>query len=123
MHEEPLVEALPSTKNLETASRIGFYVNQLVDDGATLQIGFGHLPYAILQHPDRQKGSGHSHPTDHRRLFAPVREKGDHQPQEDPAARKGGGIAVHGIGKAVPLCGQQPHVLPFDHRRLSTTPP
>jgi acyl-CoA hydrolase/ribosomal protein S18 acetylase RimI-like enzyme len=48
-YEEPLVEALPSIKDKETASRIGFYVNQLVDDGATLQIGFGHLPYAILQ--------------------------------------------------------------------------
>ncbi|MGD8700995.1 MAG: GNAT family N-acetyltransferase [Desulfosarcina sp.] len=48
-HEEPLVEALPSIKDKETASRIGFYVNQLVDDGATLQIGFGHLPYAVLQ--------------------------------------------------------------------------
>jgi len=47
--EEPLVEALPSIKDQETASRIGFYVNQLVDDGATLQIGFGHLPFAILQ--------------------------------------------------------------------------
>ena len=47
--EEPLVEALPSIKNPETSSRIGFYVNQLVDDGATLQIGFGHLPTAILQ--------------------------------------------------------------------------
>ncbi|BBO66498.1 hypothetical protein DSCA_04280 [Desulfosarcina alkanivorans] len=48
-YEEPLVEALPSIKNSEIASRIGFYVNQLVEDGATLQIGFGHLPYAILQ--------------------------------------------------------------------------
>jgi acyl-CoA hydrolase/GNAT superfamily N-acetyltransferase len=50
LYEEPLVEALPSIKNTETAARIGFYVNQLVDDGATLQIGFGHLPYAILEH-------------------------------------------------------------------------
>jgi acyl-CoA hydrolase/GNAT superfamily N-acetyltransferase len=48
-YEEPLVEALPSIKDKETSSRIGFYVNQLVDDGATLQIGFGHLPYAVLQ--------------------------------------------------------------------------
>jgi len=43
------VETVPSIKNQEIANRIGFYVNQLVDDGATLQIGFGHLPYAILQ--------------------------------------------------------------------------
>jgi acyl-CoA hydrolase len=73
-YEEPLVEALPSIKNSEIASRIGFYVNQLVDDGATLQIGFGHLPYAILQHPDQQERSGHPHPVDHRR-FLPLLEK------------------------------------------------
>lgn len=48
-YEEPLVEAVPSFKNPEVADRIGFYVNQLVDDGATLQIGFGHLPNTILQ--------------------------------------------------------------------------
>jgi acyl-CoA hydrolase/RimJ/RimL family protein N-acetyltransferase len=46
--EEPLVETLPMAKNQEVAMRIGYYVNQLVDDGATLQIGFGHLPNAIL---------------------------------------------------------------------------
>lgn len=47
-HEEPLVETLPSDKNQEIAKRIGFYVNQLVDDGATIQVGFGHLPNAVL---------------------------------------------------------------------------
>ncbi|MBC2710951.1 MAG: GNAT family N-acetyltransferase [Desulfosarcina sp.] len=57
-YEEPLVEALPSIKNSETSSRIGFYVNQLVDDGATLQIGFGHLPYAILQNMTNKKDLG-----------------------------------------------------------------
>jgi acyl-CoA hydrolase/GNAT superfamily N-acetyltransferase len=57
-HEEPLVEALPSIKDRETASRIGFYVNQLVDDGATLQVGFGHLPYAILQNLTDKKDLG-----------------------------------------------------------------
>lgn len=48
--EEPLVEALPDEKGPEIASRIGYYVSQLVDDGATMQIGFGRLPYAILPH-------------------------------------------------------------------------
>ncbi|BBO89679.1 bifunctional acetyl-CoA hydrolase/transferase family protein/GNAT family N-acetyltransferase [Desulfosarcina ovata] len=46
--EEPLVEARPHFKNPNVADRIGFYVNQLVDDGATIQIGFGHLPNTIL---------------------------------------------------------------------------
>ena len=49
-YDEPLVEAMPEVKDLEVASRIGYYVSQLVDDGATLQIGFGRLPYAILPH-------------------------------------------------------------------------
>ena len=57
-HEEPLVEALPSTKDEEIARRIGFYVSQLVDDGATLQIGFGHLPYTILKYLDGKKDLG-----------------------------------------------------------------
>jgi len=57
-HEEPLVEALPKRKNNEIASRIGFYINQLVSDGATLQIGFGNLPYAILEHLKNKKDLG-----------------------------------------------------------------
>jgi acyl-CoA hydrolase/GNAT superfamily N-acetyltransferase len=50
VHEEPLVEAMPDEKDTEVVSRIGYYVSQLVEDGVTLQIGFGHLPYAILPH-------------------------------------------------------------------------
>jgi acyl-CoA hydrolase/GNAT superfamily N-acetyltransferase len=57
-HEEPLVEALPSVKDEKIAMRIAFFVNQLIDDGATLQIGFGHLPYAILKYLDDKKDLG-----------------------------------------------------------------
>lgn len=57
-HDEPLVETLPGSKDEEIALRIGYYVNQLVDDGATLQIGFGHLPYAILKYLDNKKDLG-----------------------------------------------------------------
>ena len=46
-HDEALVESVPNVKDNEVAQRIGLYVNQLVDDGATLQIGFGQLPFAI----------------------------------------------------------------------------
>jgi acyl-CoA hydrolase/GNAT superfamily N-acetyltransferase len=56
--EEPLVEALPNIKDNEIARRIGLYVSQLVDDGATLQIGFGHLPFAILKYLDGKKDLG-----------------------------------------------------------------
>jgi acyl-CoA hydrolase/GNAT superfamily N-acetyltransferase len=56
--EEPLVEAIPTAKDNEIARRIGLFVSQLIDDGATLQIGFGHLPYAILQYLDIKKDLG-----------------------------------------------------------------
>lgn len=58
LHEEPLVEAVPGTKDDEISKRIGHYVSQLVDDGATLQIGFGHLPNSILQYLDHKKNLG-----------------------------------------------------------------
>ena len=57
-HEEPLVEALPRIKDNEISRRIGLYVSQLVDDGSTLQIGFGNLPYAILKYLDGKKDLG-----------------------------------------------------------------
>ena len=57
-YEEPLVEALPEVQDNEVSRRIGHYVSQLVDDGATLQIGFGQLPYAILKHLDGKKDLG-----------------------------------------------------------------
>lgn len=57
-HEEPLVESVPNVKDNEVAQRIGFYVNQLVDDGATLQVGFGQLPFAILGHLHDKKNLG-----------------------------------------------------------------
>jgi len=47
-YEEPILESLPETKNQEVVKRIGHYVNMLVDDGSTLQIGFGHLPDAVM---------------------------------------------------------------------------
>ncbi len=47
-YEEQLVQAIPSIPDETVARRIGFYVSELVEDGATLQIGFGRLPYVIL---------------------------------------------------------------------------
>jgi len=61
-YEESLVETLPSLKDTEVARRIGHYVSKLVEDGATLQIGFGHLPNAIMQYLDDKKDLGlHTH--------------------------------------------------------------
>ena len=58
LHDEPLVETLPGKKDPEVVKRISFYVSQLIEDGTTLQIGFGHLPYTILQHLDDKKDLG-----------------------------------------------------------------
>jgi acyl-CoA hydrolase/GNAT superfamily N-acetyltransferase len=57
-YEEPLVEMIPAEKDNEIARRIGHFVSQLVDDGATLQMGFGHLPYAIMQYLDSKRDLG-----------------------------------------------------------------
>ncbi|MDD9303594.1 MAG: GNAT family N-acetyltransferase [Desulfobacter sp.] len=57
-YEEPLLESLPETKNQKVIERIGHYVNQLVDDGATLQIGFGHLPDAVMPYLANKKDLG-----------------------------------------------------------------
>ena len=56
--EEPLVRAVPDIPDPEIARRIGFYVSELVEDGATLQIGFGRLPSAILACMDRKNDLG-----------------------------------------------------------------
>ncbi len=47
-HDEPLMTYSPKIKNQDVANRIGHYVAQMVDDGSTIQIGFGSLLYALL---------------------------------------------------------------------------
>ncbi len=58
LFEEPLVEDIPAAVDPEVARRIGLFVSQLVDDGATLQIGFGNLPNAILPYLEGKKDLG-----------------------------------------------------------------
>ncbi len=45
--DEPLVEVLTATPT-ETETRIGNYIAELIPDGATLQIGVGGIPNAVL---------------------------------------------------------------------------
>ncbi len=56
--EEPLVPAAPDIPDMEIARRIGYYVADLVEDGATLQIGFGRLPHVILTCLDEKNDLG-----------------------------------------------------------------
>ena len=58
IQDEPLVEALPTVKNTKVVQRIGHYVSQLVDDGSTIQVGFGHLPDAVVSYLDGKKDLG-----------------------------------------------------------------
>lgn len=56
--EEDLVATHPGSQDPEVIRRIGHYVSQLVDDGATIQIGFGSLPYGILEYLAGKKDLG-----------------------------------------------------------------
>ena len=58
-YDEPIVEYFPAMhKDNKVAQRIGHYVSQLVDDNATIQIGFGTLPNVILSFLDQKKNLG-----------------------------------------------------------------
>ncbi len=60
--EEELVELAPETTDTRAAQRIGRYVSDLIDDGSTLQVGYGQLPYAIVQYLENKKDLGlHTH--------------------------------------------------------------
>ncbi len=48
-HDEPLLEYATSAPD-GIADRIGGYVARLVQDGATIQVGYGRIPDAILSH-------------------------------------------------------------------------
>jgi len=48
-HDEPLLEYAPAVPD-EIADQIGRYVARLVEDGATIQVGYGRIPDAILSH-------------------------------------------------------------------------
>ncbi len=58
LHDEPLVVGFRESRENVISQRIGFYVSQLVPDGATLQIGFGALPNDILKHLENKKDLG-----------------------------------------------------------------
>jgi acyl-CoA hydrolase/GNAT superfamily N-acetyltransferase len=57
-YEEPLVQSFPTLQDNQVMRRIGHYISQLVDDGATLQVGFGNLPYHIMKYLDGKKDLG-----------------------------------------------------------------
>lgn len=57
-YEEPIVESIPTMPPSDLTRRIGHYVSQLINDGATLQIGFGQLLHSVLPCLDSKKDLG-----------------------------------------------------------------
>jgi acyl-CoA hydrolase/GNAT superfamily N-acetyltransferase len=56
-HDEPLLE-LPGIELNETTQRIGNHVSRLVQDGDTIQVGYGGLPNAVLANLFNKKHLG-----------------------------------------------------------------
>ncbi len=56
-YEEPLLEFEAMVPD-EIAENIGKYVSQIVQDGDTIQVGYGSIPNAILSHLCRKKHLG-----------------------------------------------------------------
>ena len=56
-HDEPLLEYQAEVDD-EVVQQIGKYVSNLVEDGDTIQVGYGSTPNAILQHLDEKKHLG-----------------------------------------------------------------
>ncbi len=56
-HDEPLLE-LPAIPLNETTQRIGNYVARLVQDGDTIQVGYGGLPNAVMANLFNKKHLG-----------------------------------------------------------------
>jgi acyl-CoA hydrolase/RimJ/RimL family protein N-acetyltransferase len=74
-HSEKLVEHVPEGADEEITQRIAYYVSELIDDGSTIQAGYGQMPYALLKYLDTKNDLGvHTHMiTD---TFIPLYEKG-----------------------------------------------
>ncbi|MBN2063075.1 MAG: GNAT family N-acetyltransferase [Deltaproteobacteria bacterium] len=57
LHDEPILEYETSVPN-EIARRIGNYVKQIIQDGDTIQVGYGGVPNAILANLHGKKHLG-----------------------------------------------------------------
>ncbi len=60
LHDEPIVDSYRVLNKIEddVTKRIGMYIAEVVEDGATLQVGFGYLPNAVLRYLNKKKDLG-----------------------------------------------------------------
>jgi acyl-CoA hydrolase/RimJ/RimL family protein N-acetyltransferase len=56
-HDEPLLEYMPELIS-DTAARIASYVARIIEDGSTIQVGYGYAPNALLSHLQKKKHLG-----------------------------------------------------------------
>jgi acyl-CoA hydrolase/ribosomal protein S18 acetylase RimI-like enzyme len=56
-HDEPLLEYRPAVVS-DTAARIASYVARIIEDGSTIQVGYGYAPNALLSHLHKKKHLG-----------------------------------------------------------------
>lgn len=57
-NDQPILEFTGDGEDSRTAPRIGKHVAELIPDGATIQIGYGNVPDAILAYLDEKKDLG-----------------------------------------------------------------
>lgn len=57
-YEENLVQHVPEAMDPIVTQRIARHVSELIDDGSTLQVGYGALPYAVLEYLGDKKDLG-----------------------------------------------------------------
>lgn len=57
-YEENLVQHVPEVMDPIVTQRIARHVSELIDDGSTLQVGYGALPYAVLEYLGDKKDLG-----------------------------------------------------------------
>jgi acyl-CoA hydrolase/RimJ/RimL family protein N-acetyltransferase len=57
-YEENLVHHVPEVMDPIVTQRIARHVSELIDDGSTLQVGYGALPYAVLEYLGDKKDLG-----------------------------------------------------------------
>lgn len=73
--DEELLTLQQSPVEEQSAKRIAQYVSELIDDGSTLQVGYGHMPYALLQYLTDKNDLGiHTHMISD--AFIPLIKKG-----------------------------------------------
>jgi acyl-CoA hydrolase/RimJ/RimL family protein N-acetyltransferase len=56
-HDEPLLEYRPEVIS-DTAQRIASYVARIIEDGSTIQVGYGYAPNALLSHLQKKRHLG-----------------------------------------------------------------